>query len=204
MLPFGIHWSYIGDYLNDKGFKLITGSAYIGQALEIFLMLLVPVSLAKLGVKKTMAIGLVAQVVRFLAYYGADVSGNVTIAFAGILMHGAIFGFFFVGGQVYINQRAPKEIQAQAQGFIFLVNLGLGLLVANFVNGELIKQLKVTTVVDGKDVVSWSRIWIVQIIASVAVLAIFLAFFHHKDEEGAAEEAVAEEEVPVEEAPPAV
>ena len=195
MLPFGIHWSYIGTYLGDKQFKLITGSAYIGQGLEIFLMLLVPVSLAKLGVKKTMAIGLAAQVVRFLAYYGADVSGAVSIAFLGILMHGAIFGFFFVGGQVYISQRASKEIQAQAQGFIFLVNLGLGLLVANFVNGKLIERLKVTEVVDGVTKISWGPIWMIQLIASVAVLAIFLVFFNHKDEE-ASEEA----EPPVEEA----
>ncbi|MBM4034575.1 MAG: MFS transporter [Planctomycetes bacterium] len=192
MLPFGIHWSYIGSFLSDKGFEMVTAVSYTGQALEVILMLLVPVSLAKLGVKKTMAIGLAAQVVRFLAYYGADVSGVMPITFAGILMHGAIFGFFFVGGQVYISQRAPKEIQAQAQGFIFLVNLGLGLLIANFINGELIKQLKVTTVVEGKAVTSWSSIWMVQIIASVAVLAIFWLFFNHKDAAKTADENAAE------------
>ena len=184
MLPFGIHWSYFGTYLGDKGYKLITAVTYSGQALEMVFMLLVPVVLAKYGVKKAMVIGLAAQVIRFAAYWGADVSGVMPITFVGILMHGAIFGFFFVGGQVYINQKAPKAIQAQAQGFIFLVNLGLGLLVANFINGELIDKLKVVKVVDGVEVTSWATIWMIQLIASVAVLAIFVLFFRTKDEEG--------------------
>jgi len=201
MLPFGIYWSYNGAFLADKGYEMVTAVTYIGQGVEIFLMLLVPVAMAKLGVKKTMAIGLAAQVVRFLAYYAADVSGVMPIMFAGIMVHGAIFGFFFVGGQIYIGQRAPKEIQAQAQGFIFLVNLGLGLLIANFVNGWLIEKFKVITpgVDGGKDVISWSKIWLIQLVASIVVLVIFWLFFNHKDEEAAVEAPAVD--APAEDAP---
>ena len=41
-----------------------------GQFVEMFLMLLVPISLARFGIKWTIAIGLAAQLVRFLALWG--------------------------------------------------------------------------------------------------------------------------------------
>jgi len=58
--------------------------------------------------------------------------------YVGILVHGVIFGFFFVGGQVYVDKKAPAEIRAQAQGLIVLVCFGVGMLIGNFGNGAFI------------------------------------------------------------------
>jgi len=140
MIPFSIYWSYCSVFLTDKGFRFITVTMNWGQAAEMVFMLLVTVALARMGVKWAMSVGLVALLARYVAFLCGGVFDQTWLYFGGILVHGLIYGFFFVGGQIYINKKAPKEMQAQAQGFIFLVTFGVGLLIGNFFNGELIDR----------------------------------------------------------------
>ena len=63
----------------------------------MFLMLLVPIAIAKFGVKWTMALGIVALAVRFGAFTAGEITGQDIYIYIAILVHGLIFGFFFVG-----------------------------------------------------------------------------------------------------------
>ncbi|MDY0169616.1 MAG: MFS transporter [Thermoguttaceae bacterium] len=99
-------------------------------------------------------------------------SGIAVFFFIAILVHGLIFGFFFVGGQIYVDRRAPKEMRAQAQGFMFLMTFGVGLLIGNFVCDALINAYTV----DG--VRQWQPVWSWTTVASAVVLVLFAALFH--------------------------
>jgi len=182
MIPFTIYWSYCSVFLEAQGFKYITITMNWGQFAEMFLMLMVTVALTKMGVKWAMAAGLLAMVLRYVAFYLGGVYQIGWLYFIGILVHGVIFGFFFVGGQIYIARKAPKEIQAQAQGFIFLVTFGLGLLVGNFANGALIDHF--TTSVNSVKTYDWASVWAITTGLTVALLALFLLLF--KDDTPAA------------------
>ncbi len=175
MIPFTIYWSYCSVFLEAQGFKYITITMNWGQFAEMFLMLMVTVALTKMGVKWAMAIGLLALVLRYVAFYLGGAFGIDALYFVGILVHGIIFGFFFVGGQIYIARKAPKEIQAQAQGFIFLVTFGLGLLVGNFVNGALIDHY--TTTINSVKAYDWQTIWAITTGITVVLLVLFLLLF---------------------------
>ena len=195
MLPFGMHWTFVGAFLKDKGFELITGTAYLGQVVEIVVMPFVAVAIARMGVKWAMSVGLVFLIVRFAGYMCGDMFNVMPLVYVGIMVHGLIYGFFFVGGQIYINRKAPKEIQAQAQGFIFLVTFGVGLLVANWINLRLIRALKTDETVGGVAMKDWTSIWIVMTVVSVAALVVFFLFFWDKpkgeEEKAEAEKAAA-------------
>ena len=140
MIPFAIYWSFGSVFLKDKGFEFITITMNWGQAAEMLFMLTVPVVLARVGVKWAMTIGLAMLVVRYAAFLLGEMLGIQALYFVAILVHGLIFGFFFVGGQIYVDRKAPKELKAQAQGFLFLAGFGFGLFAGNFVNGVLIDQ----------------------------------------------------------------
>ncbi len=178
MIPFTIYWSYCSVFLADKGFKFITVTMNWGQAAEMIFMLLVTLALARMGVKWAMAVGLVALLARYVAFLCGGIFDQTALYFVGILVHGLIFGFFFVGGQIYINKKAPKEMQAQAQGFIFLVTFGVGLLIGNFFNGWLIDFYSKT--VEGVKTYNWNAIWTITTIISGALLTAFLLFFWDK------------------------
>jgi hypothetical protein len=100
--------------------------------------------------------------------------------FTGILVHGIIFGFFSVGGQIYIYKVAPSDLKAQAQGFIFLVTFGLGILVVNFVSAWLISFYSVANKLGTGQVVQWDKIWLFTSICSSVILVFFSVFFSLK------------------------
>lgn len=171
MIPFTIYWSYCSQFLQDKGFKYITVTMNMGQFVEMFLMLMVPLALAKLGVKWTIILGLGAMLVRYVAFWAGGMTDLMPLYFLAIWVHGIIFGFFFVGGQVYVDKKAPVEVRAQAQGLIFLICFGVGMLAGNFINGKLIQIYTTDSVVD------WNPIWMITTICTAVLLAAFIVLF---------------------------
>ena len=178
MFPFALYWSHFGSFLGDKGFgDVATALANWGQFAEMFLMLLVPLAIAKFGIKWTMALGMLALTVRFGAFSLAEAYGGDIWIYIGILVHGLIFGFFFVGGQIYVDKKAPEEIRGQAQGFIFLTTFGVGLVAGTLAYGKII------------EVYGWGGAMQSAAVISAIGLVIFALIF--KNEFGGKEEAQA-------------
>ena len=97
----------------------------LGQASEVFFMLLIPFAYRRLGIKWILILGLVAWIIRFLFFgYGNATSGEWML-YAGILLHGICFDFFFVSGMIYTDLKAGPKIKSQAQGLISLATYGL-------------------------------------------------------------------------------
>ncbi|RKY10170.1 MAG: MFS transporter [Planctomycetota bacterium] len=180
MIPFTLYFSLGSQFFDSQGFTLVTATMNLGQLVEMGLMLLVPISLAKFGIKKTMLIGLIALVVRYAVLWGGFAHGPLMFYYIAILIHGVIFGFFFVGGQVYVDKKAPPEIRAQAQGLIVLICFGAGMLVGNFVNVKLIRRYT------ADDVCNWSPVFIITAIVSVVLLVVMALFFRDDIKEVAA------------------
>jgi len=175
-IPFALYWSYLSQFLQDIGYEYITVTMNWGQMAEMLTLLAVPLVIRKFGIRLTMIVGLFALFARYVAFYFGGTADMEWLYFAAILVHGVIYGFFCVGGQIYIDKIAPKDLKAQAQGFIFLVTFGFGILVGNFFNAWLIRCF---TVVDnlGQSFIQWDKIWGVTSIISFFVLLFFILFF---------------------------
>jgi len=175
MIPFAVYFSYGSEFLMDKGFKYITVTMNWGQLVEIFVMLTIPFIIKKLGLHKLMLIAIFALLIRYVAFYFGGTRDMSGLYYIGILLHGLIFAYYFVGGQIYIDKRAPAELRAQSQGFFFLITMGLGLLVGNFFFGWLIKNSMQT--VDGTAVYNWDQVWTITSAITLFVLLVFWFFF---------------------------
>jgi nucleoside transporter len=175
MIPFSMYWSYCSEFLLNQGFKYISVTMNFGQLAEMFFVLTVPFIIRKTGLRVTMIIGLVVLVVRYLAFYLGGVTVQPSFYFVGILVHGLIYGYFFLGGQIYIDKKAPSELKAQAQGFIFFVTFGLGLLAGNLISGRLIGQY--SGAIDGVLSYNWNMIWAITSVMSLALSLTFMVCF---------------------------
>lgn len=180
MIPFTLYFSLGSQFFESQGFRQVTATMNLGQFVEIFLMVLVPLALSRWGVKWTMVGGLVALAVRYVALWAGVAAGQEFWYYVAILVHGIIFGFFFVGGQVYVDKKAPAEIRAQAQGLIVLICFGVGMLLGTFGSVELIERYTTNGAID------WKPVFLIMAVASVALVAAMLALF--RDDARPAEE----------------
>ena len=175
MIPFSMYWSYCSEFLFNRKFEYISITMNFGQLAEMLFLLTVPFSIRKVGLRNTMILGLVALLIRYVAFYTGSVSDMSAFYFIGILVHGLIFGYFYLGGQIYIDQKAPAELKAQAQGFIFFVTFGLGLLVGNFISGQVIEHYSV--IVGNDPTYDWNSIWAVTSVSAIVLLVAFVILF---------------------------
>ncbi len=171
MIPFAMYFSYFSEFLLNINIKYISITINWGVLAEMGFLLLVPLAIKKFGLRKIMILGLVALSIRYLSFYIGGLNVQPWIYYIGILIHGLIFGFFYVGGQIYIDKKAPAQLKSQAQGFIFLVTFGAGLLVGNFLCARLIHHYKTTAGYN------WDTIWGITTLVSVGLMLGFILFF---------------------------
>ena len=94
------------------------------------------------------------------------------------MLHGPCFDFFFVTGQLYTDKKAPKEIQSQAQGFIYLVTFGFGWLLGSLLAGKIVDA----HVVPGGH--NWHAIWLWPIGLVAGIIVFFSLGFHDRTRVG--------------------
>lgn len=175
LIPFAMYYSYFSEFLLNINTKYISVTMNWGVLAEMGFMLMIPAAIKKFGLRKVMILGLIALVIRYLSLYTGGVIDQNWMFYIGILIHGLIFGFFYVGGQIYIDKKAPAELRSQAQGFIFLVTFGIGLLVGNIICGRIIDHYKS---VEGYN---WDAIWGITTLSSVVLLVLFMLLFKNED-----------------------
>ena len=171
MIPFAMYFSYFSEFLLNINTQFISITINWGVLAEMGFLLLVPMAINKFGLRKTMIFGLVALSIRYLSFYAGGIISQPWMYYIGILIHGLIFGFFYVGGQIYIDKKAPAQLKSQAQGFIFLVTFGAGLLVGNFLCARLIHHFKTAFGYN------WDAIWGITTLFSIILLLLFIILF---------------------------
>jgi hypothetical protein len=148
------------------------GKMTLGQMSEIGFMLVMPLFFRRLGVKNMLLVGMAAWAARYVLFAYGNNGPLVWMLYAGIVLHGICYDFFFVTGQIYVDQKAPPDLRAAAQGLIAFVTLGLGMFIGSWVSGRIVDAFALP---GGGH--AWERIWLIPAASAGAVLVLFALFF---------------------------
>jgi nucleoside transporter len=150
----------------------------LGQASEVFFMLLLPFAYRRLGIKWILILAIVSWIVRFLCFGYGNATSAEWMLYLGILLHGICFDFFFVSGMIYSDQKAGPRIKSQAQGLISLATYGVGMYIGSVVAGYVQKMY--TTGTGDNAITNWTNVWLVPAAIAAVVLLLFLVLFNEK------------------------
>jgi nucleoside transporter len=170
-IPLSFYYSFTNLYLTEAGMKDVTSNMTFGQFSEAFFILLIPFFFRRLGVKWMIAVGMVAWAIRFLCFGYGNADSMLWMLFAGIILHGVCFDFFFVTGQIYTDSKAGLKIQSQAQGMITMATYGVGMWIGAILAGYVKDHYTVN------NIVNWKSVWMVPSEISVIVLIFFVLLF---------------------------
>jgi nucleoside transporter len=177
-IPLQFYYAFTNLYLNELGLPEPASKMTFGQMSEIGFMLLMPWFLVRLGVRRLMLLGMAAWALRYALFAYGNVGPLVWMLYLGIIVHGICYDFFFVTGQIYVDQRAHVRIRAAAQGFIAFVTLGLGQFVGSWLSGLVVKTNEIaSTTPGGAATHNWNAIWMVPAVGSFGVLLLFALLF---------------------------
>ena len=173
-IPLSFYYSFTNLFLTEAGMKDVTSNMTFGQFSEALFILLIPFFFRRLGVKWMIAIGMIAWSVRFLLFGYGDAGANLWMLFAGIILHGVCFDFFFVTGQIYTDSKADIKIQSSAQGLITMATYGVGMWIGTLLSGYVKDYYTVDKIV------TWKSVWMVPAGIAAVVLVLFLLLFNEK------------------------
>ncbi len=178
-IPLQFYYTFTNLFLNEIGMAEPASKMTLGQMSEIGFMLVMPWMLVRLGVKRMLLVGMAAWTARYVLFGYGNAGSLAWMLYIGILLHGVCYDFFFVTGQIYVDQQADIRIRAAAQGLIAFVTLGVGMFIGAIASGRVV-QAYASSGADGVVRHAWSNIWIVPAAGAAAVLVLFALAFKPK------------------------
>lgn len=175
-IPLAFYYNFTNLFLNESGMVNAAGKMTMGQMSEVFFMLVMPFFFARLGVKKMLLVGMTAWAARYVLFAFGATGNLVFMLYFGILLHGICYDFFFVTGQIYVDNEAPEEIRASAQGLIALVTYGAGMVIGAKISGLVVEHYQIMEA--GKIAGHvWRTIWIAPAVMAAVVIVLFVLLF---------------------------
>jgi nucleoside transporter len=175
-IPLSFYYGFANVFLNELGMESAATKMILGQVSEAVFILAIPFLFNSIGVKKMLLLGMAGWILRYVSFAFGNLEGNLWMLYAGILLHGVCYDFFFVTGYMYTEKKAGEKIKNAAQGLFTFATYGVGMFIGTWFSGFTTDHYLKQT---GHD---WQSIWFVPVYIAVAVVIYFLLFFKEKKE----------------------
>ena len=173
-IPLSFYYGWANPFLNELKVNNAAGKMTMGQFSEALFILAIPFLFNRIGVKKMLLMGMTAWILRYICFAYGNTDGNMWMLYAGIILHGVCYDFFFVTGYMYTEKKAGEKIKNAAQGLFTFATYGLGMFIGTLISGKVVDKY---VVAEGHN---WKGIWYVPAYIALAVLLYFIIFFKEK------------------------
>jgi len=170
-IPLSFYYGFANLFLNDAGMHNAAGKMILGQISEGLFILAIPLLFNRIGVKNMLLLGMAAWILRYICFAYGDSGAGLWMLYAGIVLHGICYDFFFVTGYMYTEKKAGENIKNAAQGMFTFATYGLGMFIGTWFSGFVAEHYTVN------HAYSWKPIWMVPVYIAAAVLVYFVLFF---------------------------
>jgi nucleoside transporter len=175
-IPLSFYYGFANLFLNLVGMENAAGKMILGQVSEAVFILAIPFLFNSIGVKRMLLLGMSAWILRYIFFAFGNADANLWMLYAGIILHGICYDFFFVTGYMYTEKKAGEKIKNAAQGLFTFATYGVGMFIGTWFSGFTTDFYTV----DGQQ--QWTQIWMVPAYIAVAVMIYFIFFFKEKTE----------------------
>ena len=173
-IPLSFYYGFANPFLNELGLENVAGKMTMGQMSEAIFILAIPFLFNKIGVKNMLILGMSAWVLRYVCFAYGTIDASWML-YAGIILHGICYDFFFVTGYMYTENKAGAAIKNAAQGLFTFATYGVGMFIGTWYSGYVVDQNKV-----GDTAHNWTTIWLTPAAIAGAVLVAFIFSFKEK------------------------
>lgn len=173
-IPLSFYYGFANVFLNELGVENAAGKMILGQVSEAVFILAIPLLFNRIGVKNMLVLGMAAWILRYLCFAWGDTTSNMWMLYAGIILHGICYDFFFVTGYMYTEKKAGEKIKNAAQGLFTFATYGLGMFIGTWFSGFTADRYAVGA---GH---MWTPVWLMPAYIAAAVLILFVLFFREK------------------------
>lgn len=176
-VPLSFYYGFANPFLNELGMKNAAGKMILGQISEGLFIIAIPFLFNSIGVKKMLLLGMTAWILRYICFAYGNLETSTWMLYAGIILHGVCYDFFFVTGYMYTEKKAGEKIKNAAQGLFTFATYGLGMFIGTWFSGIIVD----TNIVKGGAIPhDWKAIWLVPAYIAAGVLVYFILFFREK------------------------
>lgn len=176
-IPLSFYYGFANPFLNEIHFSNAASKMTLGQVSEAAFILAIPFLFNRIGVKKMLLMGMTAWILRYVCFAYGNAETGSWMLYAGILLHGICYDFFFVTGYMYTEKKAGEKIKNAAQGLFTFATYGVGMFIGTWYSGYIVDQHKISA-----DTHDWLSIWKVPAMIALGVLVYFIIFFREKKE----------------------
>jgi nucleoside transporter len=173
-IPLSFYYGFANAFLNEIGVQGAASKMILGQISEAVFILAIPFLFNRIGVKKMLMMGMTAWILRYLCFAYGNTDANLWMLYAGIILHGVCYDFFFVTGYMYTEKKAGATIKNAAQGLFTFATYGVGMFIGTWFSGFVVDSYKTP---EGHN---WTGIWYIPAYIALGVLIYFVLFFRER------------------------
>jgi len=170
-IPLAFYDSFTNLFITDVGIENAAAAMSLGQVAEVIFLFTFPFFFLKLRYKGSIVAAIVAWIVMYGLFALGARTGENGFIYAVLPLHGFCFTFFFVAGQLFVDEKAPASLRNSAQGLIAFATYGVGKYFGTLVAGNVVDLYS------ANGAYNWVSIWVVSFGMAIGFLIGFLFLF---------------------------